>query len=82
MSCSSWLDRTSKSAEVNDLPAAREGIVQKVKRRADNLAHGFKPPLTALISDIRRLREKGETEIASDIEAPSQIMRRKIEREL
>ena len=68
--------------EVNDLLAAQEVIVQKAKRRADNLAHGFKTPLTALISDIRRLREKGETEIATDIEATSQIMRRQIDREL
>lgn len=68
--------------EVNDLLAAQEVIVQKAKRRADNLAHGFKTPLTALISDIRRLRDKGETEIAADIEATSQIMRRQIDREL
>ncbi len=68
--------------EVNDLLAAQEIIMQREKHRADNLAHGFKTPLTALISDIRRLRDKGEDEIAGEIETATQIMRRHIDKEL
>lgn len=66
--------------EVNDLLTAQENIILKAKSRTDNLAHGFKTPLTALISDIKRLRDKGENEIAADIESTSLIMRRQIER--
>lgn len=68
--------------EVNDLLKAQEKIIERAKHRADNLAHGFKTPLTALISDIKRLRDKGEDEIAADIEAVSLVMRRQIDREL
>jgi len=68
--------------EVNDLLTAQEKIISRAKHRADNLAHGFKTPLTALISDIKRLRDKGEVEIADDIEAISLVMRRQIDREL
>jgi len=68
--------------EVNNLLAAQEITILKAKNRADNLAHGFKTPLTALISDIQRLRDKGENTIADEIEAVSMIFRRQIEREL
>ncbi|MCF6320269.1 MAG: HAMP domain-containing histidine kinase [Rhizobiaceae bacterium] len=68
--------------EVNYLLEAQEITIQRAKSRADNLAHGFKTPLTALISDIRRLRDKGEVDIANDIEAISLVFRRQIEREL
>ncbi len=68
--------------EVNELLAAQEHIIQKAKNRAGDLAHGFKTPLTALKTDVKRLRVKGETAIADDIEATSYSMQRQIEREL
>lgn len=68
--------------EVNNLLAAQEVTIQRAKNRADNLAHGFKTPLTALVSDIKRLRDKGENSIADDIEAVSIVFQRQIEREL
>lgn len=68
--------------EVNNLLAAQEAAIERARHRADNLAHGFKTPLTALNSDIARLRERGAADIADDIEALSLQMRRQIEREL
>ncbi len=76
------LEVTPLVEEVNTLLAAQETVIAKAKNRSDNLAHGFKTPLTALKSDARRLREKGETKIAADIEATTQLMHRQIEREL
>ncbi len=68
--------------EVNDLLRAQEAAIENAKHRASDLAHGFKTPLTALKSDIRRLRDKGEHNIADDIEATSLLMQRQIDREL
>ncbi len=68
--------------EVNDLLTTQEKTLQKAKNRASDLAHGFKTPLTALKTDVTRLRKKGQNKIADDIEATSLIMRRQIEREL
>ncbi len=68
--------------EVNNLLAAQEKAILKAKHRAGDLAHGFKTPLTALRSDIRRLRSKGEHELANDLDATSMLMQRQIDREL
>ncbi len=68
--------------EVNNLLSAQEKTIQKAKNRAGDLAHGFKTPLTALTTDVKRLRGKGEIEIANDIETTALAMRRQIEREL
>ncbi len=76
------LEVTPLVDEVNSLLTAQEKVLSKARNRADNLAHGFKTPLTALKSDVRRLREKGEDKIAADIEATTQLMHRQIEREL
>lgn len=68
--------------ELNNLLVAQEATILKAKNRADNLAHGLKTPLTALIADVRRLRDLGQNEIADDIEAVTKVFRRQIEREL
>lgn len=68
--------------EVNTLLAAQEKAILKARNRSNDLAHGFKTPLTALKTDIKRLRKKGETEIADDIEAMFIALRRQTEREL
>jgi signal transduction histidine kinase len=68
--------------QVDDLLDAQDAAIQNARHRASDMAHGFKTPLTALVSDIGRLRDRGEHEIANDIEAISQVMQRQIDREL
>jgi len=68
--------------EVNSLLEMQEKEIAAARSRANNLAHGFKTPLTALQSDIRRLRDKGQEALADDIETVAKAMRRQIEREL
>ncbi len=68
--------------EVNSLLEAQEAALKRAHDRAGDLAHGLKTPLTALASDVRRLRQAGEGDIADDIQLSAQIMHRHIEREL
>ena len=68
--------------EVNALLDAQEQAISRARDRAANLAHGLKTPLSALVSDVERLRGRGETEIAADISELTNRMRRHIEREL
>lgn len=69
-------------SEVNSLLDAQEKSMQRASDRAADLAHGFKTPLTALLADAKRLRKKGQAEIAEEIEQTAQTMRGHIEREL
>ena len=55
-------------SEVNSLLNAQEESIQRARDRAADLAHGFKTPLTALLADAKRLRNKGQAEIADEIE--------------
>ncbi len=68
--------------EVNSLLEAQEVSIQRARYRAGDLAHGFKTPLTALNTDIEKLHERGEVEIARDIAEISLVMQRQIDREL
>ena len=68
--------------EVNALLEAQDQAISRARDRAANLAHGLKTPLSALTSDIERLRAKGETDIADDISELAHRMRRHMEREL
>ncbi|MDN2568124.1 ATP-binding protein [Aquibium sp. A9E412] len=68
--------------EVNALLAAQEDAMARARARAADLAHGFRTPLTALLADARRLRARGETAVADDIEQTASRMRGHIEREL
>jgi signal transduction histidine kinase len=68
--------------EVNALLDAREQEIARSRNRAADLAHGLKTPLSALTADSRRLREKGESAVADDIEAVVDTMRRHVDREL
>jgi len=56
--------------------------ISRARDRAANLAHGLKTPLSALVTDVERLRANGETEIADDISELTERMRRHIQREL
>lgn len=68
--------------EVNALIEAQQSEIERSRNRAADLAHGLKTPLAALAADVRRLREKGEIEMAANIEELGDSMRRHVEREL
>jgi signal transduction histidine kinase len=68
--------------EVNALIDTQEREIERSRGRAADLAHGLKTPLAALTSDALRLREKGETVIAGDIESVAAAMGRHVDREL
>jgi signal transduction histidine kinase len=68
--------------EVNALIDALEGEIERSRGRAADLAHGLKTPLAALAADASRLRERGERDIARDIEAVGETMGRHVDREL
>lgn len=70
------------AGEVDDLLAAREEDVRRARARAADLAHGLKTPLQALAGDVDRLRARGETREADEIERVAVAMRRHVEREL
>lgn len=68
--------------EVNALLDAQEQEIERSRGQAADLAHGLKTPLAALAADAGRLRERGENEIAQDIEAVGKAMSRHVDREL
>jgi len=68
--------------ELNRLLEHQETDIKRAQDRAADLAHGLKTPLTALASDVARLRDRGERTIADDIDAVAARMRRTVEREL
>ncbi len=69
-------------SEVNELLDGQEATLLRARERAADLAHGLKTPLTALTSDVARLREIGQSEIANDIAETAARMRQIVEREL
>jgi signal transduction histidine kinase len=68
--------------EVNSLLDLQDQNMIRARDRAADLAHGLKTPLTALGSDIAKLRAMGATGIADDIQELSTRMRRHLDREL
>jgi signal transduction histidine kinase len=68
--------------EINRLLETQEKALTRARSRATDLAHGLKTPLQVLSADIRLLRQKGETELADEIEKSAGAIRRHIEREL
>jgi signal transduction histidine kinase len=69
-------------SEVDELLEAQEQVVARARARAADLAHGLKTPLTVLGADAQRLRERGETEIAAEVDDLARIMRGHVDREL
>jgi signal transduction histidine kinase len=70
------------ATELDALLGARETQLEKARARAGDLAHGLKTPLQVLVGDVDRLRAKGDTEIAMEIEQVVTAMRRHVDREL
>ncbi len=68
--------------EVNSLLEDRERAVTSAKARAADLAHGLKTSLTVLAGDAERLRQKGESVIADEIDELATDMRRHVQHEL
>jgi signal transduction histidine kinase len=69
-------------AETNALLDAQDQAIDVARTRASNLAHGLKTPLAVMATHSRRLRRKGDSELASDIDKQLEMMRRHVEREL
>ncbi|MGO4726529.1 MULTISPECIES: ATP-binding protein [unclassified Inquilinus] len=66
--------------EINDLLDAQDRAIARSRSSAADLAHGLRTPLTVLSADARRLRERGQEDVAYEIEALVETMRRHIER--
>ena len=70
------------AAEVDHLLDAQDKALARARARAADLAHGLKTPLTVLAADAAELRERGQGELAEEIETVTEGMRRHVEREL
>jgi signal transduction histidine kinase len=68
--------------DLNNLIGAQTGAVQRARARAGDLAHGLKTPLAVLDVEVRRLRERGEPDLADAISTELRAMTRVVEREL
>lgn len=68
--------------EFNDVLDLRDASLDRARRRAGDLAHGLKTPLTILSSVSRELRQEGRDRQADDIDEQSDAMLRHVERAL
>ena len=68
--------------ELNDVLDKRDASLERARRRAGDLAHGLKTPLTILTAIARALRREGRADAASDIDEQSAAMERHVERAL
>ena len=68
--------------EINRLLDSQAKALAKARSGATDLAHGLKTPLQVLSGDIRKLREKGEGQIADEIDTIAASIRRHVDREL
>ncbi len=68
--------------EINRLLDAQAKALARARSSATDLAHGLKTPLQVLSGDIRKLREKGEGQIADEIDTVAATIRRHVDREL
>jgi signal transduction histidine kinase len=68
--------------ELNDVLEMRERSLERARRRAGDLAHGLKTPLTVLSAISRELRKHDLKAEAADIDDQAETMRRHVERAL
>jgi signal transduction histidine kinase len=68
--------------EINRLLDSQAKALVRARSGATDLAHGLKTPLQVLSGDIRKLREKGEAQIADEIDTVAASIRRHVDREL
>jgi len=69
-------------SDLNALIARQEELVRKARKRAGDLAHGFKTPLTILSGEARRLENRGAPDAAALLGQQVDLMRRHVDREL
>jgi len=67
---------------LNTLLESQAAAMEKARGRASDLAHGLKTPLTVLTNDALTLREKGEVEIADELDHLADTMLSHVEHEL
>ncbi len=67
---------------LNQLLENQENTLEKARQRASDLAHGLKTPLTVLAYEAKKLREKGNTELADEIESITVSMQNHVDSEL
>ncbi len=65
--------------ELNDVLDLRDASLERARRRAGDLAHGLKTPLTILSTIARDLRKSGRQTQADDIEEQAEAMLRHVE---
>ena len=68
--------------ELNDVLDMREKSLERARRRAGDLAHGLKTPLTVLSAISRDLRRHKLGRQADDIDEQAEAMRRQVEQSL
>ncbi len=69
-------------SDLNGLLDRQEDLVTKARKRAGDLAHGLKTPLTIMSAEARRLDEAGMHAAAETLREQVSLMRAHIEREL
>lgn len=67
---------------VNQLLETQSEMIDKARARAADLAHGLRTPLTVLSNDALTLRERGDSEMADELDHLAGTMRAHVEREL
>lgn len=67
---------------LNMLLESQASAIEKARGRAGDLAHGLKTPLTVLINNALTLREKGEVQIADELDQLADTMLAHVEHEL
>jgi signal transduction histidine kinase len=72
----------SLTRELDELVASREEQIRRAREHAADFAHGLKTPLQAMAGDIRRLRERGEIDLADRIQSLATVMRRHVDHQL
>ena len=70
------------AAELNDVLDMREKSLERARRRAGDLAHGLKTPLTVLSAIARDIRKRKLVKQSEEIEEQADAMRRHVERAL
>ena len=65
--------------DLNSLLHDREARIAKAHRKAGDLAHGLKTPLTLLNQQAERAKQSGQVDLASAIQAQIERMRRQID---
>jgi signal transduction histidine kinase len=68
--------------ELNDLLDLRDQGLERARRRAGDLAHGVKTPLTVMAATAQSLEQEGRPGLAADIREQTDLMVRHVDRAL